>query len=99
VRQIQSSASLLYDVFSRYDPENLLLAQARREVVEQQFERDRLLAGLTRLREEPIEVVVTRRPSPLAVPLVVERLAVDSSTSESLDARIERLRAEWEREG
>ena len=29
VRQVQASSSLLYDVFVRYDPENLLLVQAR----------------------------------------------------------------------
>lgn len=95
LRQIQSSASLLYDVFLRYDPENMLLAQARREVVEQQFEQDRLASTLERLRREPLERVPTRRPSPLAFPLVVERLAVDASSSESLNDRIERMRRQW----
>ena len=32
-RQLQASSSLIYDVFREYDPQNLLLAQARREVL------------------------------------------------------------------
>ena len=33
MRQIQTSTSLLFDVFTRFDPENLLLHQVRREVL------------------------------------------------------------------
>lgn len=95
-KQVQSSASLLFDVFRRYDPENLLLEQARREVLEQQFERDRLGATLDRLGATPVCWTETPRPSPLAFPLVVERLAVDSATTETLLQRIERMKAGWE---
>ncbi len=95
MRQVQSSASLLYDVFTRYDPGNLLLLQARREVVEQQFERDRLQSVLDRLAAHALECVDTSRPSPLAFPLVVERLAVDAASMETLLDRIERMKQEW----
>jgi ATP-dependent Lhr-like helicase len=94
-KQVQSSASLLYDVFRRYDPDNLLLVQARREVIEQQFERDRLTAALDRLGATVVTPIHTRRPGPLAFPLVVERLAVDSASSETLIERIERMKREW----
>ncbi|MES2643431.1 MAG: ligase-associated DNA damage response DEXH box helicase [Myxococcota bacterium] len=96
MRQVQSSASLLYDVFTRYDPGNLLLLQARREVVEQQFERDRLLSVLGRLGASPLECIDTSRPSPLAFPLVVERLAVDAASMESLLDRIAKMTASFE---
>jgi ATP-dependent Lhr-like helicase len=96
MRQVQSSASLLYDVFTRYDPGNLLLTQARREVVEQQFEQDRLVAALTRLSSAELECIDTSRPTPLAFPLVVERLAVDAASMETLLDRIERMKREWE---
>jgi ATP-dependent Lhr-like helicase len=96
MRQVQSSASLLFDVFTRYDPGNLLLFQARREVVEQQFEQDRLVAALRRLSAAPLECVDTSHPTPLAFPLVVERLAVDSASMESLLDRIERMKQQWE---
>jgi ATP-dependent Lhr-like helicase len=95
-KQIQSSSSLLFEVFRRYDPDNLLLEQARREVLEQQFERDRLGATLDRLARSEVCWVETSRPTPLAFPLVVERLAVDSATTETLLQRIERMKAGWE---
>jgi ATP-dependent Lhr-like helicase len=90
-KQVQSSASLLYDVFCRYDPENLLLVQARREVLEQHFEESRLREALTRLRETPVELVRTPRLTPLATPLANERLAVDRQSHESVRARVDRL--------
>jgi ATP-dependent Lhr-like helicase len=39
---VQASAELFYDVFSRYDPGNLLLRQAEREVLERALEASRL---------------------------------------------------------
>ncbi|MEO5802018.1 MAG: ligase-associated DNA damage response DEXH box helicase, partial [Verrucomicrobiota bacterium] len=45
-RQLQSSSGLFYDVFTRYDPENLLLNQARREVLDRQLEVSRLATTL-----------------------------------------------------
>ena len=42
VKQVQASSELLYDVFARYDPDNLLLFQAHREVLERQLEQSRL---------------------------------------------------------
>lgn len=95
MRQVQASSSLLFDVFVRYDPENLLLHQARREVLEQQFEQERLVAALARLREHPVERIAVRYPTPLGLPLVAERLAVDASSSETVEQRLERLRAGW----
>jgi Lhr-like helicases len=39
VKQVQASSELLYDVFARYDPHNLLLFQAHREVLERSSSR------------------------------------------------------------
>src|SRR5947208_16277123 len=36
-RQLQASSSLLYEVFTEYDPENLLLRQAVREVLQRRL--------------------------------------------------------------
>ena len=41
-RQLQTSSGLLYDVFMQYDPDNLLMQQARNQVLQRQFERSRL---------------------------------------------------------
>ncbi len=93
--QLQASGALIYDVFARYDPENLLLAQARREVMEQHFEESRLVDTLRRLSKAKKLVVMPRRPTPLALPLLVERVGARLS-SESLLERIERLKRQWQ---
>ena len=49
-RQLQASSGLLWDVFNEYDPDNLLLRQATREVLERQLEAPRLEAALARMR-------------------------------------------------
>lgn len=93
-RQIQASSGLLYEVFARHDPDNLLLAQARREVVERQFERERLRVALARLRSCEWLVRPVSHPTPLGFPLLVERLAATLS-SESLLERVERMKRQW----
>ena len=41
-RQLQASSGLLHDVFAEYDPDNPLLQQATREVLERQLEASRI---------------------------------------------------------
>jgi ATP-dependent helicase Lhr and Lhr-like helicase len=91
LKQVHASASLLYEVFRRYDPDNLLLMQARREVIEQQFEQERLTEALRRLRDHPVECVPTARPSPLAMPLLMDRLSHDYASTETPEARLRRI--------
>jgi ATP-dependent Lhr-like helicase len=93
-RQVQASAGLIYDVFARHDPHNRLLDQARREILEEEFEWTRLEQTLDRLRASRLAVKLTARPSPLAFPLLVDRLGTRLS-SESLQARIERMKRRW----
>ncbi len=89
-RQLQAGASLLFEVFSEFDPENLLLVQARREVLERQCEESRLARCMARIADQPLRIVRTTRPTPLAFPLVVDRLGTTLST-ESLRTRIARM--------
>jgi len=94
--QIQASTSLLFDVFVRHDPDNLLLRQARREVREQQLEQKRLKETLNRIRSATLLVVDTPRVSPLAFPILVDRMG-QRVTSEKLGTRIARMQADLER--
>ncbi len=89
-RQLQAGASLLYEVFNEFDPDNLLLVQARREVLERQCEDSRLARTLERLRTSTLRMVRPSRATPLAFPLVVDRLGTTLST-ESLRTRIARM--------
>lgn len=96
VRHLQSKAGLIYEVFEQFDPDNLLLGQARREVLERQFEQSRLGRTLARLREGVRVVRAIERPTPLALPLIVERIGSGTLSSESLARRVERLKAGWD---
>jgi ATP-dependent Lhr-like helicase len=71
-RQTQASAGLIYDVLAEHDAGNLLLAQARREVLERQFEFTRLHDTLETLATRDVRVVETSRLSPLAFPIWAE---------------------------
>lgn len=95
-RQLQASSGLIFDVFQEFDPENLLLRQARREVMERQFEQSRLARTLDRIAARGVSVVEVARPTPLGFPLVVERLGVNSLSAETILERIEKMRAAWE---
>ena len=89
-RQLQASSSLFFEVFRKYDSGNLLLTQAEREVLSQELELTRLAATLARLRERRLEHVELRHPSPLSLPLMVERFREQLST-EQLSARLDRI--------
>ncbi len=93
-RQLQTSAGLLHDVFARHEPGHLLLSQARDEVLQRHFDRDRLAAVLARVERDGLEVVTTARPSPLAFPLALERVEARVS-SETARQRLERMKQRW----
>ena len=95
-RQLQVSSGLFFDVLMRYDPENLLLAQATREVLERQLESTRLGRTLERLASASVRVTTPKRPTPLAFPLLVDR-ARERVSSESLADRIKRMQLSLER--
>ncbi|MCM5570835.1 ligase-associated DNA damage response DEXH box helicase [Burkholderiaceae bacterium FT117] len=95
-RQLQASASLFWEVFRQHDPGNLLLDQARREVLERELEVGRLRRELERIGRCRLRWVELQRPSPFAFPLMVERMRERLST-EKLSDRVARLVAELER--
>jgi ATP-dependent Lhr-like helicase len=93
--QLQVSTSLLYEVFTKYEPDNLLLKQAEREVLQDQLESYRLAKTLSRLDQRSVVWKDTTRPSPLAFPLLVERLNSRMS-NETLMERIQRMKDQWD---
>ncbi len=94
--QLQISAALLFDVFTKHEPGNLLLAQARREVLADQLEVHRLEAALRRLQGCELLIERPPRPGPFAFPLLAERLN-NRMSNESVLERLQRLRSEAER--
>ena len=90
MRQLQSSASLIFDVLTNYDADNLLLAQARREVLLGQLEEKRLIQTLRRLSDSTVILKEVKRATPFSFPLLVDRLR-QTVSSEKLDDRIARM--------
>jgi ATP-dependent helicase Lhr and Lhr-like helicase len=94
-RQTQASAGLIYDVLAEHDADNMLLAQARREVLERQFEFRRLAAAVERIGGQEIRVVETPRLTPLAFPIWAEFIQSRLTTKDWL-ARITDMARELE---
>ncbi|HEX5539388.1 MAG TPA: ligase-associated DNA damage response DEXH box helicase [Methylophilaceae bacterium] len=89
-RQLQASSSLFFDVFRKYDPQNLLLSQAQEEVLRQELDIARLEQTLLRLQSRQLQIQQIRRPTPFAFPLLVERFR-ENLSSEKLADRIARM--------
>ncbi|MCM5681305.1 ligase-associated DNA damage response DEXH box helicase [Schlegelella sp. S2-27] len=90
MKQLQASSSLFYEVFRKYDAGNLLLAQAEREVLSQELDIRRLRATLKAMGAKRIDEVVLKHPSPMSLPLMVERFR-EQLTTEKLADRLDRI--------
>jgi ATP-dependent Lhr-like helicase len=97
VRQIQASTGLFYDIFTKYDPENLLLHQTHREVLENQLEQTRLVQTLKRINKSKITITSPERPTPLCFPLLAEIFREKMST-EQFSERIRKLIEQYDKE-
>lgn len=95
-RHLQSSASLLFNVFSEYEPNNLLLRQAYNEVMEQQMEEHRLRDMLERIQKGKIIITFPRRLTPFCFPIKVDSMREDLS-SEKLEERVKRMQMQLEK--
>lgn len=94
-RQLQASSNLFFDVFCEYDPGNLLLEQSRREVLDQQLEASRMHSAMERINESQIMLKEPPRVTPLAFPLLVDKLR-ERVSSETLADRIARMQEQLE---
>ena len=95
-RQLQASSTLFYEVFRKYDADNMLLNQAQSEVLSQELDIKRLAEVLARMRQQKVAYVELAVPSPFALPLMVERFREKLST-EKLKDRLDRMLKDMER--
>ena len=95
-KQLQASSNLFFDVFQQYDPNNLLLQQARQEVLDQQLNWERLVTALQEIAGRTWRWVELDRPTPFSFPLVVERMR-DRVSSEKLSERVKKMQAALEK--
>lgn len=96
-RQLQASSALFYEVFRKYDRNNLLLTQAEQEVLGQELEIGRLADTLRRMQRKTLDAVELRHPSPMSLPLMVERFR-EKLTTEQLSERLDRILRDMERD-
>jgi ATP-dependent Lhr-like helicase len=94
-RQLQASSGLFFEVFRKYDKGNLLLSQAEREVLSQELEISRLRASLNHLVRKNLQFAQLRHPSPMSLPLMVERFR-EQLTTEQLSSRLDRILKDME---
>lgn len=96
-RRFQVSSSVLYDVLSENDENNLLVAQAKREVLEAQMEVKRLEDALKRIKKQKILIEQITQFTPLSFPLYAQEIQKTQVSSESWSERIERMSLELEK--
>jgi ATP-dependent helicase Lhr and Lhr-like helicase len=96
-RHLQSSASLLFNVFTEYEPNNILLKQAYREVFDQQMEEVRLRNALERISSGNIVITFPERVTPFCFPILVDGLNRNNLTSEKLEDRIKKMQTQLEK--
>jgi len=95
-RQLQTSASLLYEVFQRYDPNNLLLTQAHNETLDTFYELARMQRCLQRLAQQQLVLNKVPRPTPFAFPVLAERVS-STVSNESLAEQLQKMIGRWQR--
>ncbi|MFD2872421.1 ligase-associated DNA damage response DEXH box helicase [Mucilaginibacter ximonensis] len=98
-KHLQASSSLLFDVFSEYEPDNLLVRQAYNEALAFQLEEFRLRAALQRIQTQNIILKTVERPTPFAFPIMVDSLGREKFTTESLEDRIAKMARQYGAEG
>ena len=94
-RQVQVSGNLLFDVFEKYDSENLLLIQAKREVLERELELNRMKKKLNEIQGQEFILNHTQKLTPFAFPLWAESLRTTLST-ESWGDRVRKMALDLE---
>lgn len=95
-KHLQASTALLYQVFEQYDPENLLLQQAFREVMSYQVDINRLRLAMERIAGKRVLFTEPQRFTPFAFPIMVDRLREKLSSEKLLD-RVLKMQIQLER--
>jgi ATP-dependent Lhr-like helicase len=96
-RHLQSSASLLFNVFTEYEPGNLLIRQAYQEVMEQQMDEARLRSMLQRIQAGKVIIQFPTQLTPFCFPIKVDSMR-EQLSSEQLEDRVRKMREQLEKD-
>jgi len=95
LKHLQSNSGILYGVFEEYEPDNLLLLQAHREVLDLQLEKDMILQAVRRINKQQIIVKSPVQFTPFGFPIMVDGFWLRSSlSSETLEDRVSKMKAD-----
>lgn len=95
-RHLQASTSLLFDVFSEYEDDNVLLRQAHQEALQFQLEEFRLREALLRLQQLKIVIRESEKPTPFAFPILVDGLNREKLITETLEERVAKMTLKYQ---
>ena len=95
-KHLQASASLLFNVFSEYEPGNVLMRQAYQEVMDQQMEEVRLRDMLQRIQHPKSLLRFLQQLTPFCFPVKVDSMREDLS-SEKLEDRVRKMQLQLEK--
>jgi ATP-dependent Lhr-like helicase len=98
-KHLQASTSLLFEVFTEYEPDNLLVRQAYNEALAFQLEEFRLRAALQRIQTQTIILKNIERPTPFAFPIMVDSLGREKLSTETMEERIAKMARSYGAEG
>lgn len=90
-KHLQASTSLLFDVFSEYESDNVLVRQAYHEAMQFQLEEFRLRAALQRIQTLKVVITESKRPTPFAFPILVDSLGREKLITETLEERVAKM--------
>ncbi len=93
-RHLQSSSSLLFNVFQDFEPENLLFLQTHEEVRTFQLEETRLRAALEKIKTQKIIISKPEGFTPFDFPIIVDTLRREKISSEKLEDQVLKLLSE-----
>ncbi len=90
-KHLQASTSLLFEVFSEYESDNVLVRQAYHEAMQFQLEEFRLRAALQRIQKLKVVITESKRPTPFAFPILVDSLGREKLITETLEERVAKM--------
>lgn len=96
-RHLQASTSLLFDVFSEYESDNVLVKQAFQEALQFQLEEFRLREALQRLQKLKIVITRSEKPTPFAFPILVDGLSREKLITETMEERVAKMTLKYQK--
>ncbi|HUH32784.1 MAG TPA: hypothetical protein VLZ28_02460, partial [Daejeonella sp.] len=96
-RHLQASTSLLFEVFSEYESDNVLVRQAYHEALQFQLEEFRLRAALQRIQKLKVVICESDQPTPFAFPILVDGLSREKLITESLEDRVAKMSMKYQK--